>query len=336
MCLSPKWIYKTGKYVSSNYKGSEGEPYELGTYSKCGSCSVCINEKMNNWVIRNFYEAKKNEDISFITLTYSDSSYILVKKDLQDFIKRLRTNLKRSGYEKKIRYFACGEYGTKRGRPHFHILIYGWKDPNARYLDINKKGSILLKSELIQKTWKLGRTTYQTFSHYEIPYLAIYETPQETFKRAYKLSRERVKKLREMALNNVRNHKQRKNLLEELSEAEKEMEREKKKYTMIKEFNTWSIALGWEEFYNEYAKQRIYTWTEYIEDKEFVTPSPWVKKLANMGDIAAAEEMFKREREIEQSATEKEERDKNLLRVEKRRKKEIIDWNDKKDKLADF
>ena len=336
MCLNPKWIYKKGKYVQDNYRGQEGEPYELGTYSKCGSCSVCINEKMNNWVIRNFYEAKKNEDISFITLTYRDSSYILVKKDLQDFIKRLRTNLQRSGYDKKIRYFACGEYGTKKGRCHFHLLIYGWKDPNAKYLDINKKGSILMKSDLIEKTWGLGRTSYQTFNHYEIPYLAIYETPQETFKKAYKLSRERVKKLREMALKHIRNESQRKNLMEELIAAEKEMEAEKKEYTMVKEFNTWSIALGWEEFYKEYAKQRIYTWEEYIEDKVFVTPSTWVKKLANMGDIAAANEMFKREREIEQSATEKEEALKNRLKVEKRRKKEIEEWVDKKDKLADF
>lgn len=319
MCLSPKIVRKRGKYVSDNYRGMKGEEYELSTYAKCGSCPICINEKMNNWVIRCFYEAKRHEKIAFITLTYKDNSYILVRKDLQDFMKRFRINLVRSGYNEKIRFFACGEYGS-RGRPHFHLLLFGWSDPNAKYLDVNKKGNIIFQSKIIEDSWGLGRTSYQEFNEHEIPYIAIYETPQETFKRAYKLSREKAKKLYKAAFD-IRNEGQRKNLMAALVEAQNEMDAEKTKYKAIKEFNAWSIALGWEAFYDNYAKSRVYTWTEYIEDKEFVTPSPWVKRLANMGDIAAANEMRKREEQIEQSATVKDEYIKNWLKMEKRRKK---------------
>ena len=47
--------------------------------------------------------------------------------DVQNFIKRLRINLKRSGYEINISYFAVGEYGSGEHatfRPHFHLLVY--------------------------------------------------------------------------------------------------------------------------------------------------------------------------------------------------------------------
>lgn len=330
MCLNPKWIYKKGHYKEDNYRGLKYQPYELGTYSKCGSCEQCINEKMNNWVIRNYYESKAHVEKCFITLTYAENGHILVKKDFQDFLKRFRINLDRTTGE-KIRMFEAGEYGTLYGRPHGHFIIYGWNDNNAKYLGINKKGQIMYQSKIIQESWGLGRTSIQPFSDYEIPYIALYETPQENFKRAYKLTKEKVKQLEGITRNNIRMPKnQKQNLYQTLNEAYEEMEKEKAKYKLIKEFNSWSLALGWEEFYNEYSKQPIYTWKEYIQEKEFVTPTPWVKKLANMGDIAAAEEMFRRERMIEQSINEDEERRKNRAKIAQQHKSKVLDWQTQK------
>lgn len=73
----------------------------------------------------------------------------LVDRSLQGFFKRLRQNHKRTRdtYESvthglttkdKIKYFACGEYGEERGRPHYHAIIF-----NASIL-------------AIQKSWLLG------------------------------------------------------------------------------------------------------------------------------------------------------------------------------------
>lgn len=334
MCLNPKWIYKKGNYKENNYRGYKNEFYEIGTYSKCGCCEVCINEKMNNWVIRNTYEAKRHKRKCFITLTYEDNSIILVKKDFQDWLKRFRRELEKTTGE-KIRYFEADEYGFLNNRPHAHFIIYGWDDKNAKYLTINKKKQIVYQSEIIQKTWGLGRTSYQPFGDHEIPYLTLYETPQEQFKKAYKLNFEKLKKIEKLSMN-IKNKNQLKNLQEALRTARRECEESKNGYTMIKERNSWSKALGWEKFYEEYAKTNNYTWTEYIEGTEFVTPSPWVKKLANMGDIAAAKEMKRREELIEQSTNEKEERLKNLLNVSNRRKKEIIEWKTQKTEIEDF
>lgn len=46
-------------------------------------------------------------------------------KDIQDFIKRLRINLKRHyNYEKLFRFYCCSEYGPTTCRPHFHGLLF--------------------------------------------------------------------------------------------------------------------------------------------------------------------------------------------------------------------
>lgn len=336
MCTQPKWIYKKGFYKENNYRGYAGQFYELGTFSKCGACEQCLNEKANNWVVRNYYEDKATTRKCFITLTYENNPYILVKKDLQDFMKRLRINLDRTTGE-KIRMYGAGEYGTLSGRPHMHVILYGWDDPNAKYIDINKRKNLVYQSELIQKSWGLGRTSYQPFDSHEVPYISLYESPKETFKKAYKLTQENGKLLIRKIKDNAKMPKcQRENLYKELEESLKVMEETKAKYMAVKEFNTWSKALGWEEFERQYNNSRSYAFTEYIEDHEFVTPTPWVKKLANMGDVPAAQEMFRREDMIIMSKSEREEAFKNTLELNSKKKAKILEWNDKKTKLEEY
>lgn len=75
------------------------------------------------WSVRLLHEQKGYDtDCCFITLTYDEehNPKTLVPKDLQDFWKRLR---KYSGL--KLRYFACGEYGSKTMRPHYHAIVFG-------------------------------------------------------------------------------------------------------------------------------------------------------------------------------------------------------------------
>lgn len=31
-----------------------------------------------------------------------------------------------SYYDRKVRYLACGEYGSRNGRPHYHVLLFGF------------------------------------------------------------------------------------------------------------------------------------------------------------------------------------------------------------------
>nr|QJB21723.1 MAG: replication initiator protein [Microvirus sp.] len=70
-------------------------------------------------------EAHKHEHSSFITLTYSDDflpeNHSLVPKDVTNFLKRLRRRLG----PQSLRYYACGEYGGGKGRPHYHLAVFG-------------------------------------------------------------------------------------------------------------------------------------------------------------------------------------------------------------------
>lgn len=69
-------------------------------------------------------EALVHTSASFVTLTYNkehlppDGS--LVPRDLQLFLKRLRTNT-----QLPIRYFGVGEYGDLSWRPHYHLALFG-------------------------------------------------------------------------------------------------------------------------------------------------------------------------------------------------------------------
>lgn len=56
-----------------------------------------------------------------------DSCGVLLYRDLQLFLKRLRKSLSKNGTTKdfKWKFSAIGEYGSRTKRPHFHILFYG-------------------------------------------------------------------------------------------------------------------------------------------------------------------------------------------------------------------
>ena len=75
----------------------------------------------------------------------SDCVGVIYWPDAQNFIKRLRTNLKRIlHYENKITYYCVGEYGSESKRPHFHLLIYF------------EKGTIEELRPVIAKSWPYG------------------------------------------------------------------------------------------------------------------------------------------------------------------------------------
>lgn len=112
----------------------------------CGQCLVCRQKKAQEWALRLSFESRlyKKEDIAFVTLTYSPEhipdKYTLVPSHLSSFIKRLRKYLS-ARTDRKIRYFGCGEYGERRSRPHYHLIIFGISKENL---------------DCIQKSWKYG------------------------------------------------------------------------------------------------------------------------------------------------------------------------------------
>lgn len=101
-----------------------------GTLVACRGCWQCRENRIKDWVGRCIAEGRTAKASNFVTLTYGRDddgnvnharSVVLTYSDVQKYFKRLRRN----GYP--CRYFAVGEYGSEKGRAHWHVLIY-WLD----------------------------------------------------------------------------------------------------------------------------------------------------------------------------------------------------------------
>lgn len=139
----------------------------------CGRCIGCRLERSRQWAVRCIHEASFHSDNCFLTLTYDDDHLpdrgSLVKKDLTDFWKRLRKAIS----PKKLRYFACGEYGSKFERPHYHACVFGYMPEDKKLYSI-RAGSRLYISPLIAKLWPFGFHTIGDVTFDSAAYVARY------------------------------------------------------------------------------------------------------------------------------------------------------------------
>lgn len=146
----------------------------------CGKCAECVKQKRQDWANRIYLESKCHEKNCFITLTYSpenlpindDGKPVLVKNDLVLFMKRLRKELKKR--DVFIRFYGVGEYGSRRGRPHFHLVIFGEDFKFDRKVLRSNGRFVDFVSDTISKCWKFGYHTVNDFSYSNARYIAGY------------------------------------------------------------------------------------------------------------------------------------------------------------------
>lgn len=162
-----------------------------GTAHPCGQCLFCRVNRKRDWISRLLLEAASHPVNQFWTLTYEDERLpnvlppgsprgnyenqvqniigrsdlhavavqggTLFKPDLALFFKRVRKNY---GY---FRYYAVGEYGEKRGRPHYHVLAFG----------------IEISEASLAETWKLGHVHIGDVESASINYCVEYALKKE-------------------------------------------------------------------------------------------------------------------------------------------------------------
>lgn len=146
----------------------------------CGKCVECEQQYSTIWAYRIVMESSLYTDNVMITLTYKNSPGHLVKRDFQLFMKRLREYIA----PLKVRYFACGEYGSKGGRPHYHCIIFGWK-PSDMYVFFREKTYDVYRSSLVEKFWTLGYSTVQFVTYDVAKYCAKYLQKQQHYPAEY-------------------------------------------------------------------------------------------------------------------------------------------------------
>lgn len=119
----------------------------------CGHCSGCRLSISKEWTTRGVLESQMHKYNYFVTLTYADEclpQFGLVKKDLQDFFKRFRYYIEKSGYG-SFKYLACGEYGDTTFRPHYHFILF-MDDP----LPLLQIGPNRFHCRFVSDSWKFG------------------------------------------------------------------------------------------------------------------------------------------------------------------------------------
>jgi len=141
----------------------------------CGRCIGCRLERSRQWAMRCVHESKMHKENCFITLTYKNEDLTwglerptLVPRDLQLFMKRLRKN-----HGTGIRFFACGEYGERFGRPHYHACLFGFDFKDKKYYD-SKNGIETYTSDNLRRLWPHGDNVIGAVTFDSAAYVARY------------------------------------------------------------------------------------------------------------------------------------------------------------------
>lgn len=171
-CFYPRDAWKARRLNESGkrslvFNRSSGYA-DMSVQVPCGKCDGCYADRALTWAIRMHQEASLHSVNSFLTLTYTDENCPakVDKKTLQNFFKRLR-------HEYKLRYYACGEYGEKTGRPHYHAVIFGQDFREGKTVQINEQ---LYSNFRLSEIWGKGSVVCAPFSMATACYVAGYVT----------------------------------------------------------------------------------------------------------------------------------------------------------------
>lgn len=191
--------YKTGnEVIVFNFPRGVSRSRLENLQLPCGQCIGCRLEYSRQWAFRCLLEASYYEYNYFITLTYDDEhlprkfspivdkktgeleelrvSYPLEKNALSAFMKRLRIEAYRKFGFDNIRFYGCGEYGSKNGRPHYHVLVFNCPIPDLVPAEKSRSGGLQYKSKFLESVWKFGRVRFSEVNFQTCAYVARYMT----------------------------------------------------------------------------------------------------------------------------------------------------------------
>jgi len=212
-CYNPVPAYRSIKQKTPNGKAViefKAENLPTGSYETmtvpCGQCNGCRLGRSKEWALRCIHEALGYDNNCVITLTIAPEHISnenrdcmhcpiykrhgercgpgsLCKKDYQDFMKRLRKRFqgKQPNYDGDrvhypIRYFMCGEYGDKYGRPHFHACLFNFDFDDRYFWKRSKSGARLYRSETLESLWTIGNAEIGELNWSSAAYIARYCT----------------------------------------------------------------------------------------------------------------------------------------------------------------
>ena len=137
----------------------------------CGHCESCRLAYRKDWAVRCEMESMLHRDSCFVTLTLDDEHFktLPLKADIQYFLHKLRDS-----YGIQCRYFACGELGSRTGRAHYHMILFGYIPDDLKFFGLSKAGFPTFTSKFLKKVWNQGDVYVNDFDFSCAAYVAGY------------------------------------------------------------------------------------------------------------------------------------------------------------------
>lgn len=148
----------------------------------CGQCWSCRLRRSRDWAIRAKHESQGYSKNCFVTLTYRDQDVPIngvSRKAISKFMKDLRNH-----YGAGIRFMACGEYGEKLHRPHYHLCLFNHQFEDAYQWQPSQKGSELYRSDTLERIWPHGFSSIGALTAESAGYTARYVLKKVTGERS--------------------------------------------------------------------------------------------------------------------------------------------------------
>lgn len=166
----------------------------------CGNCLGCRMDYARDWSARLMHELLMHDpkECWFLTLTYDDAALMetfsdssidrlrigadsfgeavfwpnLDARDMQLFWKRVRKDFP----DRKIVYFQAGEYGEKRQRCHFHVIVFDLPlDPKELHENgVSDLGHVTYRSDYLERKWQHGNVIVGKVTTESCAYVARY------------------------------------------------------------------------------------------------------------------------------------------------------------------
>lgn len=176
-CTSPLGARERADGTLSFRRHMRGKP---DYWIPCGKCTGCRLDYSKEMTARIMHEQLTSSSSCWLTLTLSDEHLTfnspfadaptLAKSDWQDFAKSLRHRIG------PFRYYMCGEYGERKGRPHYHACIFGIDPADKKPKYLTEQGHQVFSSERITDAWGKGIVDVSALEQQNAAYTARYTT----------------------------------------------------------------------------------------------------------------------------------------------------------------
>ena len=189
-CINPQDAHLPIASESKQFRlGPSTSAFEKKIKIPCGVCEPCLFDYSDTWKTHATLEALMWKNSLFLTLTYNEKNLTYIEnepslyyKHVQEFQRKFRRAFG------ECKFMNAGEYGERKGRPHFHVIVFG-NFPEifkGKQVGVGKRGDPCYLSQQFTNLWGHGTAYTGDVEPATIGYVADYGLKNGYQKQWYK------------------------------------------------------------------------------------------------------------------------------------------------------